>query len=86
MQQDSKSETLRDKYGREVLRKAPEGWVMMEGCLTQSDGTKWYCNMKTIKSGERKCALVLVNEKEFFEWGGYVQLDVQPDERDPYSS
>jgi len=56
---------LFDKYGRRVLREAPEGWRVMDGCLTQCPGTEWYSNYKTIKSGERKSALVLTDEALF---------------------
>lgn len=40
------------------LETLPEGWYFMSGTLTQPNGWLWASNRKSIRSGERKTALV----------------------------
>lgn len=44
----------------EKLEELPEGWQYMENALTQPEGWMWACNGKSIRSGERRRALVRV--------------------------
>lgn len=45
----------------EVVKELPEGWKILKGALTAPKGATWVSNMKTIKSGERKSGLLLIN-------------------------
>ena len=44
--------------GQPPVDELPEGWHFMSGTLTQPNGWLWASNRKSIRSGERKTALV----------------------------
>lgn len=47
---------------RQVVTKMPKGWVEDKGSMTNPTGTVWINNGKSIMSGERKSALLVVNK------------------------
>lgn len=48
-----------NKHNIEVFDVLPKGWKILYGVLTAPIGSVWISNMKPIKSGERKHALLI---------------------------
>lgn len=43
---------------KRVIKDIPDGWKKIEGATTAPKGYSWYCNGKSLFSGEYESALV----------------------------
>lgn len=49
------------KHNINIYETIPQGWKILDGCLTAPRGTEWISNMELFKSGKRKEAILLIN-------------------------